>query len=322
MVPGRLRGQVLTKQGGEELLATEERARDLAKRLRAVDAARSEEADQLEAELAGLAEGLSGPLLVGVIRAFSNYFQLVNTAEQHHRVRLRRLRDRERESEGRSQSESFAAAIDAMAARGVAPERLQSVLDRLTIEPVLTAHPTEISRRSILEKHQLIAACLDRLDNASLSPREHRDVADELLEVITVMWQSSELRSMRPRVIDEVRRTLFVFEEVLFDAVPDVAEHADEVLGQRYPGLRMPPSALRFSSWAGGDQDGNPGCTSEVLRETLELHREVASRMLRERVRELSAALGISRRMATSPPNSMPRSRPMSSRSLGLPRRS
>jgi phosphoenolpyruvate carboxylase len=202
---GRLLGQVLVEQGGEELFETEEQARELAKR----------------------------------------------------------LRDRVREAEGRAQTESFAAAISAMAARGVATERVRTVLERLAIEPVLTAHSTEISRRSILEKHLQVAACLDRLDNASLSPRERREVTDELPEAITVIWQSSELRSMRPRVIDKVRRTLFFFEEVLFDAAADVAEHADETLGAHNPDLRLPAGALRFASWAGGDQDGTPSCTSE-----------------------------------------------------------
>jgi phosphoenolpyruvate carboxylase len=293
---GRLLGQVLVEQGGQELFETEERARNLAKELRAEEMA-DDERDRLETQLVALAEGLSGATLVGVIRAFSNYFQLVNTAEQHHRVRLRRQRDRERESEGRAQGESLAAAIGEMAARGTPADTVRSVLERLAIEPVLTAHPTEISRRSILEKHLQIAGCLDRLDNPTLSPREQRDVTDELLEAITIMWQSSELRSMRPRVVDEVRRTLFFFEEVLFDAAADVFEQADEVLERHFPGLRLPAGSLRFASWAGGDQDGNPSCTPQVLRETLALHREVASRMLRERVRELSAALGISRRM-------------------------
>lgn len=294
---GRLLGQVLVEQGGDELFHDEEQARDLAKRLRADPPPASADADAIEGELIALAERVSGVTLIGVIRAFSIYFQLVNTAEQHHRVRLRRSRDRVREAEGRAQAESFAAAVSTMAARGVAADRVGAVLDRLAVEPVLTAHPTEISRRSILEKHLQIAACLDRLDNPTLSPREHREVTDELLETITVIWQSSELRSMRPRVIDEVRRTLFFFEEVLFDAAADVAEHADETLTAHYPELRLPAGALRFASWAGGDQDGNPSCTSDVLRETLQLHRDVASRMLREQVRRLSAALGISRRM-------------------------
>jgi phosphoenolpyruvate carboxylase len=294
---GRLLGQVLVEQRGAELLKAEESARALAKALRADDTT-DDERDRLDVELAELAESFDVETLVGVVRAFSTYFQLVNTAEQHHRVRLRRLRDRVREAEGRAQAESLAAAIGGMADRGVPVARVQAVLDRLMIEPVLTAHPTEISRRSILEKHHQIALCLDRLDNTSLSPREHRAVGDELLEAVTVMWQSSELRSTRPRVIDEVRRTLFFFEEVLFDATAEVVDELERLLAAHYPGVRVPPAFLRWGSWAGGDQDGNPNCTADVLRDTLDLHRDVAVRFLRRRVRELAAALGISRRVA------------------------
>ena len=293
---GRLLGQVLVEQHGDALLDAEESARTLAKALRA-DGTPPDERDRLDADLAALAESFDVDTLVGVVRAFSTYFQLVNTAEQHHRVRLRRIRDREREAEGRFQAESLAAAIRGMADRGVPADRVRSVLDRLSIEPVLTAHPTEISRRSILEKHLQIAACLDRLDNQALSPREHRAVGDELLEAITVMWQSSELRSTRPRVIDEVRRTLFFFEEVLFETTAEVVDELERLIGELYPGLRVPPSLLQWGSWAGGDQDGNPNCTAEVLREALDLHNEVAVRFLRHRVRELAASLGISRRV-------------------------
>jgi phosphoenolpyruvate carboxylase len=297
---GRLLGQVLVEQGGEALFDTEERARDLAKRLRAGGA--GGDPDALEAELAALAGELSGPTLVGVIRAFSVYFQLVNTAEQHHRVRLRRLRDHEREEERRAQPESLAAALAGMAARGVPRERLASVLGRLSIEPVVTAHPTEMSRRSLLEKHMQVAACLDRLDNPSLSPREHRAVTEELLEIITLLWQSNEMRSSRPRVTDEVRRILFYFDAVLIDATVEVYEELDRLLAAHFPGLAAPPAFLRFGSWVGGDQDGNPNATPEVLHEALDLHRELALRKLRERVRALAADLGISRRMVQIPP--------------------
>lgn len=107
---GRLLGQVLVEQRGEGLLEAEESARSLAKALRA-DGTPPDERDRLDVDLADLAESFDVPTLVGVVRAFSTYFQLVNTAEQHHRVRLRRLRDRDREREGRSQPESMAAAI-------------------------------------------------------------------------------------------------------------------------------------------------------------------------------------------------------------------
>ena len=223
------------EQGGEGLLASEERLRALAKQMRAegVDA---DEASRAEAELWERTQHLDGRELVGVIRAFSVFFQLVNTADQHHRVRRRRWRDAEREEAHRAQPESLAAAFAAFAERAVPPERIRSVLDRLSIELVVTPHPTEVSRRTVLAKHMLVAECLDSLDNPSLSPRERRETQERLLEEITILWQSDEMRSARPRVIDEVRRALFFFEEVLFDTTGTVHEELERLLDRHYPG--------------------------------------------------------------------------------------
>ena len=293
---GRLLGQVLVEQGGESLFETEERLRGLAKSLRGGELA-PDEAERLDADLAAEVETLDGHELVGVIRAFSVYFQLVNTAEQHHRVRRRRLRDAEREEAHRAQPESLAAAFADFAAREVPAERLEEILRRLSIELVMTAHPTEIARRTVLAKHMLVAECLDLLDDAGRSPRERRDVVERLLEEITILWQSDEMRSAKPRVIDEVRRSLFFFEQVLYEVVGLVEEELERLLSRHYPGLEAPRAFLRFGSWAGGDQDGNPNCTPEVFREALALHRELAVGLLRERVRRLAADLGISTRM-------------------------
>jgi len=296
---GRLLGQVLVEQAGERLFDTEERLRALAKSLHA-DGGPPDPA--AEPELVEVVGGLGRHEMIAVIRAFSIYFQLVNTAEQHHRVRRRRLRDAEREETHRTQPESLAAALGSAAEAGVPAERVRAALERLSIELVVTAHPTEISRRTVLGKQLLVAACLDELDNAARSPREHRETVEHLLEEITVLWQSDEMRSAKPRVIDEVRRALFIFEEVLFDAIVQVEEEMERLLERHYPGLSAPPSFLRFGSWVGGDQDGNPNCTPEVLHEALGLHRELAMRMLRDRVRDLAADLGISTRMAKISP--------------------
>ena len=115
-----------------------------------------------------------------MIRAFSLYFQLVNTAEQYHRVRMRRRRDREREEAHRFQPESLAAAFASLGARGVSPERLRKALERLSIELVMTAHPTEISRRTVLSKQMIVSHCLEALDNPALSPSDLREVTDRL----------------------------------------------------------------------------------------------------------------------------------------------
>jgi phosphoenolpyruvate carboxylase len=292
---GDLLGRVLVEQGGQELLDVEERLRLLNRALRADP--EGPEAPAREAEVEGIVDGLDVAFETGVIRAFSIYFQLVNAAEQHHRVRRRRARDAERAAEGRAQPESLAAAIGTMAAGGVPPDRVQQALDRIAVELVATAHPTEITRQNVLDKHLLVNACLQELDASNRSPRERRETEERLLEAITILWQTDAMRAERPRVIDEVRRILFFFEHVLEDAAGAVHEELERLLAEAYPTVAPPRGLLAFGSWAGGDQDGNPNCTPELIGQALERHRETALRMLRERVRALAAELAVSERM-------------------------
>lgn len=292
---GDLLGRVLVEQGGQELLDVEERLRLLNRALRADP--QGPEAEAREAEVERIVDGLDVASETGVIRAFSIYFQLVNAAEQHHRVRRRRARDAERAAEGRAQPESLAAAIGGMAARGVPADRVQAVLDRLSVELVATAHPTEITRRNVLDKHILVNACLQELDESSRSPRERRDATERLLEAITILWQTDAMRAEQPRVIDEVRRILFFFDHVLEAAAGAVHEELERLLAEAYPEVTPPRALLGFGSWAGGDQDGNPNCTPELIGQALDRHREAALRRLRDRVRALAAELAISERM-------------------------
>ncbi|MGE3234052.1 MAG: phosphoenolpyruvate carboxylase [Thermoleophilia bacterium] len=292
---GDLLGRVLVEQGGQELLDVEERLRLLNRALRADPL--GPEAEAREAEVERIVDGLDVAAETGVIRAFSIYFQLVNAAEQHHRVRRRRARDAERAAEGRAQPESLAAAIGAMAARGVPAGRVQEVLDRVSVELVATAHPTEITRQNVLDKHILVNTCLQELDESNRSPRERRDATERLLEAITILWQTDAMRAERPRVIDEVRRILFFFDHVLEDAAGAVHEELERLLAEAYPEVAPPRALLGFGSWAGGDQDGNPNCTPELIGQALDRHRETAMRRLRDRVRALAAELAISERM-------------------------
>ncbi|MBI2684033.1 MAG: phosphoenolpyruvate carboxylase [Actinobacteria bacterium] len=298
---GRLLGRVLIEQEGEDLFDIEERLRWLCRRMRADDAT-PDERDAMADRVRAIVAGVEGRTLVAVVRAFSVYFQLVNAAEQHHRVRRRRERDAERAETGRAQAESLADAFNRIREAGVPADRLRRVVERLGVELVLTAHPTEISRRTVLSKQLMFADSLDRLDTAGRVPSVRRDITEALLEQITILWQSDEMRSTKPRVIDEVRRTLFVFEEVLYDSVCRVGEELDRGLATIDADLRAPPDVIRFGSWVGGDQDGNPNVTPEVMSEALALHRQLAMRLLRDRVRTLAEELGISTRLSAVSP--------------------
>src|SRR5204863_3468570 len=136
------------------------------------------------------------------------------------------------------------------------------------LDLVLTAHPTEATRRSVLDFQWEIAELLDRLEDPRVGPARARLLRDELLEVLTVWWQTDEVRRARPHVEDEVRRNLYVFESVLYDAVPDVLAELERVLEASSPG-----PVLEFSSWPGGDMDGHPEVGAATVARTIELHR-------------------------------------------------
>jgi phosphoenolpyruvate carboxylase len=211
-----------------------------------------------------------------IIRACSMQLQLANLAEERERVRRRRQYD----AAGSLQRESLAETVEQLRARGVDG---RGVAAGLAIELVLTAHPTEATRRSVLDHQADVAALLDRLDDPRAGRTARRELGDELREVLTVWWQTEEVRRVRPRVDDEVRRNLFFFESTLFDAVPVVHAELERCLG-----ARVERPVLSFGSWAGGDMDGNPEVGAETVASTLILHRQTALRLLGDRVRDLA----------------------------------
>jgi phosphoenolpyruvate carboxylase len=273
---GDVLGRVLVEQGGKGLLCDEERIRELSRRARATGAATAHA--RLAAAVAALPLARQGE----VLRAFSMYFQLANLAEQHHR--LRRLREYEHEQ--RVPRESLAEAFDRLERAGVTPRQLAAAGRRLSLELVLTAHPTEATRRTILQAQVRLDRLLDRLDDPTLQRSGREAALDSIAEEVTALWQTDEVRSHRPRVVDEVRHGLWFFETSLLDVAPALV--AD--LRRRLPTAAAP---LRFGSWIGGDQDGNPAAGPRTIEEAVERSRSLALTRYRAEVRELAASLGV-----------------------------
>ncbi len=265
-----LLGQVIAEQAGDEIF-------DLVERLRraAIDLRRADDPElraRVEAELDGLHVGA----VEAVISAFSLYFQLVNLAEARGRVRA--LRRRERSARDGILDDSIAEAIARLRGTGRDDAALDDIFGRLRITPVLTAHPTEARRRTALIALRRCAALLERLDDPRLTPSEDREVRRRLREEITLMWRTSDLRSVAPEPLDEVRTAMAVFDATLFTLVPRLYRTTDAALdgpGTRGPrtGARPPrvPAFLRFGSWIGGDRDGNPAVTAEMTERTLRI---------------------------------------------------
>src|SRR5690606_24464646 len=156
-----------------------------------------------------------------LVRAFSMYFQLVNLAEQHHRIRRRR----QYAVEQRAPAESLDAAFRRLREAGLADEAIARGARDVSLELVLTAHPTEATRRTVLTAQLGVSELLHQLDDPQLSPAGRRDVEDALAELITTLWQTDETRAKRPRVVDEIRHGLWFFEQRLFEVAPARVGH-------------------------------------------------------------------------------------------------
>ena len=271
---GDVLGQVLVEQEGEELLALEEQIRGLARIAR-------ETGDRTELEETISALDLDRQ--AAVLRAFSIFFQLANIAEQHHRLRRRR----QYEHEGRVPRESLADAVARLREAGLGEEELLAAATRLEVRPVLTAHPTEATRRTILQAHQRLATSLRRLDDPDLPPSTQGRVRDRIGEEVTILWQTDEVRSRRPRVVDEIRHGLWFVERSLWQALPRLVRELRDAI----PGA---PPPLRLGTWIGGDMDGNPNAGAETIADALERARTLARDLLRQEVRELGSAWGMS----------------------------
>ncbi len=270
---GDLLGQVLKVHDGPELFDRVERVRALSKRAHAGD-------DRAFDELADLMRALPEAVALRVARAFAHFLSLANIAEQHHRVRRRR--DHAREPEGRPQRGSSLETLGRLRAAGFDAAALARAAASIHIELVLTAHPTEIVRRTLLQKHHRIARLLDVLDRSDLTPPARHDATEALQREIALAWQT-----------DEVRHDP-VFEESLWDAVPVYMRALDRALVTT-TGTPLPLGAapIAFGSWIGGDRDGNRAVTPEVTRQAAWLARWVAADLYLREVQALRDDLSL-----------------------------
>src|SRR5215831_10768050 len=277
---GELVGGVLREQGGPELFQAVEYVRTRAIELRSHDGD-----DQA---LLSWAEQQSTARLLQLVRAFSVYFHLINLAEQQHRVRTLRHRQR---SQSAPLHESVAAAVEELHGKGVSTEHLRAMLNQLQVHPVLTAHPSEARRRSLLHHLEAAARAIEALDDERQTPIERATVLDTLRARITLIWQTAEARVERPSVLDEVQSVLYVLAGTVYDVLPLVYR-----AGQR-AGLPADSNLLRFGSWVGGDRDGNPAVTPDVTRAAARLARAAVLRRYRDDVQLLGRDLSISGRL-------------------------
>jgi len=294
---GNVLGQVLLELEPQELYDTEERIRALAKTWRSEADPQSGDAGR---EMAQLVASLPVKTAREVAGAFALYFDLVNVAEDNQR--LERLRREAMEKTPLPVHDSIEEAVRYLKAQGVSPEQMAEVISQLRVELVLTAHPTEARRRTILSKIQRVADILEALGRPRLLPEDQETLLAELHFEISALWLTDRARTSQPAVTDEVRTTLYFIGQVFWTALPRIHEMLQKALDRHYPGLKPPARWLRLASWIGGDRDGNPNVTAQVTAETLRLHRGLAIETHRQTFQELSRRLSVSdQRVPLSP---------------------
>ncbi|HYG99928.1 MAG TPA: phosphoenolpyruvate carboxylase [Terriglobales bacterium] len=268
---GTLLGRVLVEQSGQELFETVETLRRVLIENREQSGG-SGDGTPLLTDATRLVRSLDVKAAYRVTKAFALYFMLTNLAETHHRKRRRRASQLHSEQE--PLAGTFRGTLSRMQAQGVTGEQALEALRKVLVEPVFTAHPTEIGRLTIFTKRARIAEHLDRLDELPLPDSEAAQREAAIMAEITALWQTDEVRLQKPTVTDEIRAGLSYFPRSLFQALPVVYEQISECFDELYGmkiGIAELPICVRFGSWIGGDRDGNPFVTSACTQEALAL---------------------------------------------------
>jgi phosphoenolpyruvate carboxylase len=282
---GQFLEDVIREQAGEQALDRLETIRSLAESCH-----NQNEADT--SHLAALLSGLSTREMLLLTRAFAGFLNLANLAEQYHRIRRRRCY--QNLLEPRPQGGSLEELLPRLLDRAVTPAKIVASLRELQIEFVLTAHPTEVCRRTLINKYDSIAAGLEMLDRGGLTPTERNDVHRQLRRSILAAWHTPEIRQEQPTPLDEARWGANVIERYLWQAVPQYLRELEGTL-QRTTGETLPIncSPIHFASWMGGDRDGNPNVTAAVTERVILMNRWTAANLFLRDLERIYADLSM-----------------------------
>ncbi|WDG55081.1 phosphoenolpyruvate carboxylase [Pseudomonas chlororaphis] len=277
---GELLGNTIREQYGEGFLDKIEQIRKGAK---------ADRRGSLDAELSASLNQLSEDELLPVARAFNQFLNLANIAEQYQSIHRR-----EETQPAPFESRVLPELLARLRAEGHGAEALARQLGRLEIELVLTAHPTEVARRTLIQKYDAIAAQLAAQDHRDLTSAERAQIQTRLQRLIAEAWHTEEIRRTRPTPVDEAKWGFAVIEHSLWQAIPNYLRKADQAL-HAATGMHLPLEAapIRFASWMGGDRDGNPNVTAAVTREVLLLARWMAADLYLRDVDQLAADLSM-----------------------------
>ncbi len=282
---GNILGDVITGLEGKPVLDKVAQIRALSQKARTGDT-------EARAQLVDVVSNLDNRALRLIAKSFNQFMNLSNIAEQHHRVRRRRAY--RRLSDPRPQAGSLEELVPRLMVEGISKQQIFDHLQGLNIDFVLTAHPTETQRRTMIQKYDAIAEHLGQLDRDDLTIDERHWSEQQLYRLLLSAWETDELRLTKPTPVQEARWGFAVVEQTLWHTVPHFLRHLDLVL-EEHTGQTLPVdfSPIHFSSWMGGDRDGNPNVTAEVTREVLLLGQWEAAELLRKDLGRLRSELSM-----------------------------
>jgi phosphoenolpyruvate carboxylase len=288
---GRILGDIVREQEGDEVFEIVERIRQTSVRFH-----RDHDAPARR-ELEAILDALTDDQTSKIIRAFSSFSHLANIAEDQHHIRQMRAHSFARSAPPQG---TVADVFGRCKEAGISAATLRDLFSEALVSPVLTAHPTEVRRKSTLDREVEIARILQARDRVQLTPEEVALDEQRLRRAVLTVWQTNMVRRSKLDVIDEVMNGLSYYGQTFFEAVPDLHSAVDDALsglgGEASSSAAPPevPSFLRLGSWIGGDRDGNPFVTAEVLQQTVRLHAGTALRYYLSEAHQLGAELSLS----------------------------
>jgi phosphoenolpyruvate carboxylase len=291
---GRILGDTVREQEGEEVFELVEQIRQASIRFHRDNEVGARR--ELEATL----DSLNAEQTLAIVRAYSYFSHLANIAEDQHHIR----RNRAHAIAGSApRPGSLAYAFQRTREMGVEPEALGDFFDRALVSPVLTAHPTEVRRKSTLTRELEIAELLDERDRA-VDPADLTANEEQLRRAVLILWRTNLLRQTKLKVIDEVANALSFYDYTFFRELPRlygaIEDRLDAISGE--PRAKPIGSFLRIGSWIGGDRDGNPFVTADVLNETVRLQSARAISYYLDELHELGAELSLASNLASMSP--------------------
>ncbi|AXF78528.1 phosphoenolpyruvate carboxylase [Erwinia tracheiphila] len=278
---GKLLGETIKNALGENILDRVETIRKLSKSSRAGN-------DAHRQELLSTLQNLSNDELLPVARAFSQFLNLTNVAEQYHTISPK--------GEGANHPEMLTRAFERLKQHpDLSEEKIREAIASLSLELVLTAHPTEITRRTLIHKLVEVNSCLKQLDHNDLSDYDRSLIMRRLRQLVAQAWHTDEIRKYRPTPIDEAKWGFAVVENSLWEGVPNFLRELNEQVEASF-GVTLPVDfvPVQFTSWMGGDRDGNPNVTAKITRHVMQLSRWKATDLFLRDIAVLVSELSMS----------------------------